>query len=161
MLTTAWMCRFSQNQRDLTADAKHVFKASNSFTQKSFVSSCLPTVVAVTHLPYAVACVVVINMSHKMYVEDNECIFHVKTLRVFKQYYLRCTLGQQFWEKLHSVSAALPCIRPWHLETCLPNIQQFNTGLSSVPGTTKTCPRRTKYSCNECLKVRPAKPTFR
>lgn len=39
-----------------TALVKQVFNASNSFAHRSFLSSCLPVVVAATHVPYAAAC---------------------------------------------------------------------------------------------------------
>lgn len=39
----------------LTALIKQVFSASNSLAHRSFLSSCLPVVVAATHFPYTAA----------------------------------------------------------------------------------------------------------
>lgn len=111
----------------------------------------------------AICCCLCRCHKHKIDVEDNESISHAKTHCKYSSFfsYLRCTLSQKLWEKLHSLPAALPCIRPWHLDTSLPNIQRFTAGLCGVPDTTKKSPRRTKHSCNKCLKNRPTKPTFR
>lgn len=43
-------------QAHRTALVKQVFNASNSFAHRSFLSSCLPVVVAATHFPYTAAC---------------------------------------------------------------------------------------------------------